>query len=119
MRRILLIALAAVLLVGCGGKVSNIAPTADPGRLLTLAGGTRYTEAHFRMQVRVALADGDGEALCRGLQGLSDADAIVLVGAMQADQAGAVLADATPTADQLRAGAIFKEECARILGVSP
>ena len=119
MRRMMIIALAAVLLVGCGGGVSETAPTADPGRLLTLAGGTRETESHFRMDVRVALAEGDGEALCRSLQGLSDADAIILVGAMQADQAGEVLKDATPTADQLRAGAIFKEECARILGVSP
>jgi len=118
MRRILFILLAAVLFVGCGGGASTMTPTADPGRLLTLAGGTKYTEAHFRMDVRVDLAEGGGEALCRALQGLSDAEAIVLVGVIQADQAGEVMADATPTADQERAGAIFKEECARFLGTS-
>jgi hypothetical protein len=119
MRGIIVIGLAAVLLVGCGGSTTPATPTADPGRLLTLAGGTKYTESHFRMDVRVALTDGDGEALCRSLKGLSDAEAIVLVGAVQADQAGAVMKDATPTADQERAGAIFKEECARILEGSP
>ena len=113
MRGIIVIALAGVLLVGCGGA-SNTAENT-----LRL-GGKTYTESEYRQQVRADLSgvaeDPETEGFCRSLQGLSDDDAfMVIMGPSQIS---------LPVTDQLRAAALYREECARFLdlqalGISP
>lgn len=98
MRQIIIMALAAALLVACGG-----AKTTDSERVLHLGNLGTMTEEAYRMQTRTALTEASGIAACRGIQGLSDAEVVAI-----ADHSG----DAD---DDLRAAAIFKEECTRVL----
>ena len=114
MRRILLIALAAVVFAGCASETSNtVSTTATPEGILHL-GGKIYTESEYRLKIRTDLADladdPETETFCRSLQGLSDDDTFMAI--MGPSQIS------LPVTDQLRAAAIYREECARFLGTS-
>jgi len=91
MHRILLIALAAVLLTGCGGAK-------DSSPLLHLDSGN-VTEQALREEIR---SDPAWVAKCAQLEPYWDLG-------------GRFDPDSPATADNLRATAILKEECARIL----
>ena len=105
MRQIVIMALAAALLMACGG-----AKATDSERVLHLGSGD-VTESAFRQRTQSALLDTGGDTLCRGLQGLSDEEAAAAL------KPSTTPDGATPgePSDVLRAAAIVKEECARIL----
>jgi hypothetical protein len=135
MRRLLLIALGAALLVGCGGgsgrtattSVSNTptsvsdTPTATevtatpPDPVLHL-GSSDITESAFRQQTRASLMESGNDAFCLDLPSLSDEEAAA---AIIEDQGGPTVTPMAPgasmPADWIRAVAIVREECARLL----
>jgi len=101
--RILIVALATILLMACSG-------TDAPEAVLHLDSGT-YTESEFHQKVRTELTDlakdPKTQGFCDSLQGLSDDDAfMVIMGPSQLS---------LPTTDQQRIAAIYREECAKFL----
>jgi hypothetical protein len=100
--RWLMTVLAAVALTACSSGGST--------KPLVLGSGT-YSEQEFRDRTRTELGAPSGVPFCQSLTGLNDADAADAIIRAQT-------LPPTQTADrtsQLRAAAIVKEECARIL----
>jgi len=101
--RIIILVLATVLLIGCGGRDATEA-------VLHLDSGT-YTESEFHQKVRTELTDSaedpKTQGFCDSLQGLSDDEAfMVIMGPSQFT---------LPSTDQQRVAAIYREECAKFL----
>lgn len=141
MRRLVVVALGAALLMGCGGSgrtaitpVSNTpasvsatptsvsnTPTATqatatpPDPLLHL-GSSDIRESAFRQQTRASLMESGNDAFCLDLPGLSDEEAAA---AIIEDQGSPTVTPMAPgggmSADWIRAVAIVREECARLL----
>ena len=108
MRRMLLIALAAVLLMGCHGttKLHDLARNAG-----------NESEADFRTVVKAQLLTQPGMSLfCQAIRGSSDREVLSLfIGIIGEDNAKALdIQDPSPA--NLRGMAILKEECIRIFG---
>ena len=109
MRRILFIALATVLLMGCGSA---------PLRELGLGGSSDSPEmAEFRTEIKTILLTQPGSGfLCQAIRGSSDKEVLALmVGVVGQDKATAAGLDKSSPA-QLRGAAIMKEECIRLFG---
>lgn len=103
----LLVIVITIVLVACSNTTDS--------RVLRLGGGD-ITEVEFRAGVRVALTEEVTQRLCRSVGGLSDEETVeVIVEAQRL--AGVKLVQEPVAEDRLRAAVIFKEECARVLGV--
>ena len=79
-------------------------------------GGGDITESEFRLTVRAAFLNST-PAICAGLRGLSDEEVADAISKAQADgdlDADLVVIQEADPDDRVRAGAIVKEECARI-----
>lgn len=103
----------AILLIACGGGSSS------DGDVLQFTGRDE-TEANFRGRVRDLLLNPAGQSICRGLQGLSPAEAAEV---LRSDEGGdaAQFAGATPKPGQqanpedlVRAAEIVLNECDRV-----
>jgi hypothetical protein len=120
---VLIIVLGAALLVGCGGgNDSSTSPTAlaatstPTDRILHLGIGNLaqdITESAFRANEQSILLRPGGVAFCQGIRNLSDAEVFSAIAANPSNPYAAT--EIPPTDDDLRAAAIAKEECARIL----
>jgi hypothetical protein len=145
MRELLVVALGAALLVGCGGSGRTATPTsvsdtpfsvsdtptsvsdtptateatATPPDLVLHLGSSDITESAFRQQTRASLMGSGNDAFCLDLPGLSDEEAAA---AIIEDQGSPTVTPMAPgaslPADWIRAVAIVREECARLLNGS-